>query len=411
VAFGAGRARLVQITDVTDRARTRAALHRSEEHLRQAQKMDALGRLAGGIAHDFNNLLTAIRGYSEMLLRDLPDDSNHRGDIDRIRQAADRGALLTRQLLALGSRQVLQPKAVDLNDVLAEMETLLQRLVGAEVRLGLVPTPGIGHVKIDPGQLEQVILNLVLNARDAMTGGGTLMIETSERNIRAPGRSRHVRPGRYVVLAVTDSGAGMDEETRTRMFEPFFTTKAANGGAGLGLSIVYGIVRQNGGVIRIASEPGSGTTVKVYLPRCVDCDEAAPSVAAPSHNGVETILLVEDEEAVRELLRKVLVHQGYTVLEARHGRDALLLLEEYRGPLDLVVTDVVMPEMGGREMVEHMLTARPDLQVLYISGYANEQLARRGVSEPEVSFIQKPFSSDEFVRKVRGLLDAVPPAI
>ena len=398
------RARLVVVDDVTDRARTRAALQRSEEQLRKAQKLDAAGRLASGIAHDFNNLLTAIQGYGELLLRGLDPADARRRDVEEIRRAADRGALLTRQLLAFGRQQVIRPVAIDLNGVVSGLETLVQRLVGADVQLETVLAPELGRVRMDPGQLEQAIVNLVLNARDAMPRGGTLTIETTERQVAPRGRAS--RGGRYVVLAVSDSGVGMDEETQAHLFEPFFTTKPQPQGIGLGLAIVNGIVKRAGGVIRVASEPGAGTTVRLYLPRLEDVIEPlADDAAAGTLSGLETILLVEDERAVRELLRKVLTAHGYTVIEARHGRDALLELERHGGAIHLLITDVVMPEMGGPELAERMLALRPDMRVLYMSGYTNDEVLQKGIDGRALAFIQKPFASDEFLRKVRQVLD------
>ncbi|HEU4700431.1 MAG TPA: ATP-binding protein [Gemmatimonadales bacterium] len=407
--LGTGRARLVQVTDITERTRTKAALHQSEEQLRQVQKLDAVGRLATGIAHDFNNVLTAIHGYSELLLRDLPRGDAHAQDVEKIRRAAERGALLTRQLLAFGRRPRAVPQPVEVNEVVRGMEHLVQRLLGADIQLATVLAPEVGRVRADPSQVEQVIMNLVLNARDAMPHGGTLTIETAERVVGAASRGRQLKPGRYLTLAVSDTGHGMDGETQARLFQPFFTTKDPASGAGLGLSIVYGIVRQAGGVVRVSSEPGQGTVVKVYWPllEAPAAEAAAPESAdADALRGLETILLVEDEEGVRELLRKMLVRQGYAVIEARHGRDALLALERHRGPLHLVITDVVMPEMGGRELADRLLALRPGLRVLFISGYTNDEIVRRGISESDLDFIQKPFGSDDFLRKVRELLDA-----
>jgi two-component system, cell cycle sensor histidine kinase and response regulator CckA len=406
------RARLVLVTDITERARTKAALHESEEQLRQAQRMDAVGRLAGGVAHDFNNLLTAIQGYSDLLMRDMAPDHPHRHDLEEIHRAAERGALLTRQLLTFGRRQLLQPQVLDVNGVVTGMEGLVQRLVGADIQLVSVLGPDLRRVHVDRAQLEQVLVNLVLNARDAMPNGGTLTIETAERQIAASARSRMVRPGRYVVLAVSDSGTGMDEEAQSHLFEPFYSTKPTASGAGLGLSIVYGIVKQSRGVVRVTSEPGAGTTVKVYLPVATDDEESqarSTDDTAMLGRGFETVLVVEDEEGVRELLRKVLTRQGYTVIEARHGKDALLVVERHRGPIHLVITDVVMPEMGGNELVDMLQPSRPDLKVLYISGYTNDEIVRRGISNSGAAFLQKPFASDDLVRKVRELLDARTP--
>ena len=397
------RARLVLATDISERTRTRAALHQSEEQLRQAQRMDAAGRLAGGVAHDFNNLLTTVRGFSDLLLRDMPADDPRRKDVEQIRKAADRGAALTRQLLSFGRSQAIEPRAIELNSVVTNMEGLMQRLIGADIKLETQLRPGLGEVKVDPGQLEQVLVNLVLNARDAMPAGGTLTIETGERLISGSTRGRSVKPGRYIVFAVSDSGSGMDGDTLSHVFEPFFTAQAPGSRAGLGLSIVYGIVKHSGGVVRVSSEPGQGTTVKVFLPR-VEGDEPVEPEAAVSLRGEETVLIVEDEDGVRELLWKILTDHGHTVLEARHGRDALTVASGYNNPIHLVVTDVVMPEMGAGEMVDHLLTKRPDLKVLFISGYTNDEVLRRGVSQSDSGFIQKPFAAEDLMKMVRGLL-------
>jgi hypothetical protein len=410
VMWGQTKARLVMVSDISDRARTQAALQQSEEQLRQAQKMDAVGRLASGIAHDFNNLLTAIQGYSEMLLRDAPPEDPHRSDLEEIRRAADRGALLTRQLLAFARRQLRRPKPVDVNRIITGMETLLQRLVGADVQLATVLEPDVGRVLGDPAHVEQIVMNLVLNARDAMPRGGMLTIETSQRYIGPSPRHRQLRPGRHVVLTVSDTGAGLEEEAgEEQLFEPFYSAKSPRG-TGLGLSIVYGIVRQSGGAVRVSSEPGQGTTVRIYLPLIDEAADADTGELPAVRGGLETVLLVEDEEAVRELLKKVLARQGYTVLEARHGRDALLVSERHKGPIHLVLTDVVMPEMGGRELVTQLRASRPETRVLYISGYTNDEVVRRGIAESDGMFIQKPFSSDDLVRRVRELLDNPAPA-
>jgi two-component system, cell cycle sensor histidine kinase and response regulator CckA len=398
------RARLVLATDISERTRTRAALHQSEEQLRQAQRMDAAGRLAGGVAHDFNNLLTTIRGFSDLMLRDTAADDPRRKDVEQIRKAADRGALLTRQLLAFGRSQALEPRTIELNGVVTNMEELIQRLIGADIKLVTELRPGLGEVKVDPAQLEQVLVNLVLNARDAMPAGGTLTIETGERVISGSTRGRSVKPGRYIVLAVSDSGSGMDGDTLSHVFEPFFTSQAPGNRTGLGLSIVYGIVKQNGGVVRVSSEPGQGTTVKVFLPRIEGYEPVAVETPA-SVRGEETVLIVEDEDGVRELLWKVLTEHGHTVLEARHGRDALTVAAGYHQPIHLLVTDVVMPEMGAGELVDRLLTKRPNLKVLFISGYTNDEVLRRGVTRSDSAFIQKPFTPRELMQKVRGLLD------
>ena len=398
------RARLVLGTDITERTRTRAALHQSEEQLRQAQRMDAAGRLAGGVAHDFNNLITTIRGFSDLLLRDLPEEHVRRKDVEQIRKAADRGALLTRQLLSFGQAPAIQPRALELNSVVTNMEGLLRRLVGADIRLTTRLRPGLGEVKMDPGQLEQILVNLVLNARDAMPAGGELTIETGERQISASTRGRSVKPGRYLVLAVSDTGSGMGGDTLSQVFDPFLTSRGSGTHSGLGLSIVHGIVKQSGGGVRISSEPEQGSTVKVFIPR-FEAVEPTDTVGPASLQGDETVLVVEDEDGVRELLWKILTEHGHTVLEARHGRDALTVASGYNHPIQLLVTDVVMPEMGGGELVDQLRSSRPQLRVLYISGYTNDEVMRRGISQKEAAFIQKPFTPEELMAKVREVLD------
>jgi two-component system cell cycle sensor histidine kinase/response regulator CckA len=402
------RARLVLATDISERARTRAALHHSEEQLRQAQRLDAVGRLADGVAHDFNNILTTIRGFGDILFRQMAEDDPRRADADQIRKAADRGVLLTGQLLTFGQRQVPTPRLLDLHQVLQSMEGLIRRLLGADIQVDLRLLPGTAMLRMDPGHLEQLLVNIILNARDAMPQGGILTVETSERHIGAGARARRVRPGPYLLLAIRDTGTGMDSEARTHLFEPFHTADSRQQRAGLGLSIVYGIVRQNGGVVRVSSEPGQGTTVKVYLPKAEPDEGGAEGPGALRGN--ETVLVVEDEDGVRELLRKILVEHGHAVLTARHGRDALLLAERYERPIDLLVTDVVMPEMGGGELVERLANLRPDLKVLYISGYTNDEVLRRGVGGAETPFLHKPFTSEGLMRRVREVLQGGAPA-
>ncbi len=392
------RARLVLATDTSDRTRTRAALHQSEEQLRRAQRMDMVGRLANGVAHDFNNVLTTIRGFSEMLLNELPGDDRQRADVEQIRKAADRGALLTRQLLAFGTSQALEPKVLALDSVIGGLEGLIRRLLGEDIRLEIRLAPEVGGVRIDPGQLEQVVVSLLLNARDAMPSGGTIRLQTAERQIPTTARGRHIRPGRYVVLAVSDTGAGMDPEAMAHVFET-----PSGQRSGLGLFIVHGIVRRNGGAVRISSEPGRGTIVKVYLPRV----EPEPIEDTSAQlRGNETILVVEDEEGVRELLRKVLMEHGHTVLEARHGKDALMVAERYERPIQLLVTDVVMPEMGGAELARRMTEQRPETKVLYVSGYTNDEIVRRGICNFGPIFVQKPFTPEDLMLRVRGVLDS-----
>jgi two-component system, cell cycle sensor histidine kinase and response regulator CckA len=397
------RARLVLATDTTDRTRARAALHQSEEQLRHAHRAEALGRIAGGVAHDFNNLLTTIRGFGEMLLLDMVPDDRRRSDVQRICRAADRGALLTRQLLAFGRQQAQDPRLININDVVRGMEPLVQRLVGADVRLDVRLSAGLGAVRMDPAGLEHVVVNLILGARDAMPAGGRLTIETTERRISGLTRGRPVRPGRYVVLTVGDSGTGLEDEEAGATPDGSFRPPAT-----IGRAIVFGIVRQYGGVVRVSSEAGEGTLVKVYLPRLEA--EAADGLAnepdADSLRGSETVLVAEDEDGVRELLRKLLTEFGYTVLTARHGRDALMVAGDRSGDIDLLVTDVVMPEMSGRELAETLRASQPDLKVLYISGYTDDEVVQRGVSGREMAFLRKPFASEELVRRVRGVLDA-----
>jgi PAS domain S-box-containing protein len=399
------RARLVLATDTTDRIRTRAALHQSEEQLRHAHRAEALGRIAGGVAHDFNNLLTTIRGFGEMLLLDMVPDDRRRSDVQRICRAADRGALLTRQLLAFGKQQTQDPRAININDVVRGMEPLVQRLVGADVRLEVQLSAGLGAVRMDPAQLEHVVVNLILGARDAMPAGGRLTIETSERRISGLTRGRPVRPGRYIVLTVGDSGTGLDDEETAATPDGSFRPPAT-----MGRAIVFGIVRQYGGVVRVSSEAGEGTLVKVYLPRLeAEADDVLADVPdADSLRGSETVLVAEDEDGVRELLRKILTEFGYTVLTARHGRDALMVAADRSSAVDLLVTDVVMPEMSGRELAETLRGLQPDLRVLYISGYTDDEVVQRGISGREVAFLRKPFASEELVRRVRGVLDAAP---
>ncbi|HEY7634494.1 MAG TPA: response regulator [Gemmatimonadales bacterium] len=397
------RARLVLATDISERTRVRAALHQSEEQLRHAQRMDAVGRLASGVAHDFNNLLTTIRGFSDLLIHDLPPGDQRRSDAEQIRKAADRGAHLSRQLLSFGRKQVSHARLVNLNTVVGSMQELIHRLVGADVRLEVSLEPGLGPVRMDAGQLEQVLVNLVLNAREAMPGGGTLTIRTREREVGGPGRSRHLPPGRYAVLSVGDTGSGVEPESMGQVFDYGYTNPQAQR-SGLGLSILYGIVRQCGGAVRVSSEPDQGTVVKVYLPRVED-EETAEWQPPASLHGSETILLAEDEAGVRELIDKILTDQGHTVLAARNGKEALELAQHHEGPLHLVISDVVMPEMGGSEFVRALVELRPSIKVLYVSGYTNDEILDRGIAQG-ATFVAKPFAPEDLTRKVREVLDA-----
>ncbi len=381
---------------------------RVEEQLRHAQKMEAIGRLAGGVAHDFNNVLTLIQCCGDLLLGRLGPGDPARRNVELIQGAAGRAAALTRQLLAFSRKQVLQPKVLDLNAVVANLDPMLRGLCREDVELLLFPDPGIGRVKADPGQLEQVIMNLAVNARDAMPKGGRLVIETANGELDDAYARRHpgVQPGPYVLLAVSDSGVGMDAETRARIFEPFFTTKEPGRGTGLGLATVYGIVKQSGGHIGVHSEPGKGTTFRLYLPRVDGAADPVepPAAITPAPQGSETVLLVEDQEDVLELAREILRRQGYAVLAAGHPREALRLGQEHAGPIHLLLTDVVMPGMTGRELADRLAPRRPEMKVLYMSGYADGAIVRHGVLTPGMTFLPKPFTPDALVWKVREVL-------
>jgi len=400
------------IEDITERRRAEEALKKSEEQLRQWQRVEAIGRLAGGVAHDFNNLLMTIKGCSELLLRELDVKNPRREEVEEIRKAAERATALTRQLLAFGRRQVLQPQVLDLNEVVANMDRMLQRLIGEDIQLLTVLDPELWPLKVDPGQIEQVIMNLAVNARDAMPGGGKLTIETANVVLDEDYARRHVsvKPGPCVMLAVTDNGCGMDQETQSHLFEPFFTTKKTGEGTGLGLSTVYGIVKQSGGNIWAYSEPRQGTTFKIYLPRVEEAVETYRPKVAPtaSPGGSETILLVEDEGAVRTIVSKILQNKGYTVLEAHHGPEALEICQVHEGPIHLMVTDVVMPHMSGRELAERLTILRPELMVLFMSGYPDNAIVHHGVLGAGTAFLQKPFTLNALEGKVRELLDAPP---
>ena len=379
-----------------------------EDQLRQSQKMEAVGRLAGGVAHDFNNLLTVISGYGDMIMRGLPPDDALHGCIEEVLKAASRATSLTNQLLAFSRRQVIQPKVLDLNILVANMDRMLRRVIGEHIELETVLMPGLGSVKADAGQLEQVVMNLAVNARDAMPEGGRLFIRTG--NVDVPHSSRlhaDVRPGSYVRLTVADTGKGMDAEIMIHLFEPFYTSKATGKGTGLGLSTVYGIVKQSGGEIVVESEPGSGATFHIYLPRIVGIiDVAHPARTQPAvRAGTETILLVEDEPGVRQLVREMLLRLGYTILEAGSGAEALRIFEQHKGVIELLLTDVIMPHMSGRDLAERLRTVQPSLKILYMSGYTDDMLAHHGVLEPNVYLLPKPFAPDELAAKLREVLD------
>jgi len=381
-----------------------------EQQFQQAQKMEAVGRLAGGVAHDFNNLLTAILGSADLVLDDLKPNAPEREEIQEIRRAALRAADLTRQLLAFSRQQVISPTVLNPNAVVANMDKLLRRLLGEDVDLRTVLTPEPGAIKADPSQLEQVVVNLAVNARDAMPGGGKLTIETQNVDLDEEYAGGHVsaQPGSYVMLAVSDTGSGMDAVTQARIFEPFFTTKEKGKGTGLGLATVYGIVKQSGGWIWVYSEPGHGTTFKIYLPRVTEAAApAAPSPVLPiSVRGSETVLLVEDDEMIRALVQKVLKANGYTTLVAESGPAALRLAGQHDGRIHLLMTDVVMPGMNGREVAERLAPAHAGIEVLYLSGYTDDAIVHHGVLEPGIAFLQKPFTPAVLVRKVREVLDA-----
>jgi signal transduction histidine kinase/ActR/RegA family two-component response regulator len=384
-------------------------LAQTQDQLVQASKMEAIGHLAGGVAHDFNNLLMVIMGRTELLLQSLDAGDRNRPAIHVIEKTAHRAADLTRQLLAFSRKQVLKPAVLDLNAVVSNMGEMLRRLIGEDIALVTVLGSALGHVKADPGQIEQIVMNVAVNARDAMPQGGRLTLETANVDLDAAYARKHVgaRPGPHIMLALSDTGIGMDPKTQARIFEPFFTTKGPRKGTGLGLAMVYGIVKQSGGTIWVYSEPGHGTTFKIYLPQIEDPIDAAQegSALAAPRSGTETVLLVEDEDAVRDLARDILQATGYTVLEARHGAEALSICEKHPGAIHLMLTDVVMPEMSGRELADRLAVLRPATKVLYMSGYTDNAVVHHGVLDPGTEFLQKPFSAAVLARKVREILD------
>ena len=396
--------------DVTEQRAAQEALRRSEEQLRQAQKMEVVGQLAGGIAHEFNNLLTGILSYSDLVLQELRAGDPIRADLEQIRHAGQRAAALTHQLLAFSRRQVLQPRVLSLNASVAQLDPMLRRVLGSSVVLETELDPGLGYVLADAGQLEQVLVNLVVNARDAMPEGGLVTVRTANLELHAgdEARGNGVRPGAYVTLAVSDDGVGMDVPTQARIFDPFFTTKEQGKGTGLGLSTVYGIVEQSGGHIAVESAPGRGATFTIYLPR--HTGPGAATAGQPDRRGLpigtETLLLVEDEAAVRSSARRLLERHGYTVVEARHGADALRIVEAGERQIDLVITDIVMPEMGGRELVERLRARHPAIKVLFMSGYSERAVTADGVMPSGTGFVEKPFTVEQLMRRTREILDS-----
>jgi len=398
------REQIVTVADISEAKQLAAQfLH--------AQKMEAVGILAGGVAHDFNNILTTIIGNADLALMEVGKDGSLREEIEEIRAAGERAASLTRQLLTFSRKQIIQPEFLDLNELLTDIEKMLDRLIGEDIELLMIPGPALWQVKVDPGQMEQVIMNLVINARDAMPRGGKLTIETAnadldENYFRKRGLQEE-KPGAYVMLAVSDSGIGIDKETQSHIFEPFFTTKEVGKGTGLGLSTVYGIVKQNNGFIWVYSEPGQGSAFKVYLPKAKG-DAASEKkeqhpVTAPG--GSETVLIVEDDDSLRKFSQRALQQHGYSVLEAENGEDALKVSEAYAGSIDLLITDVVMPGMGGKETAERLQPLYPRMKVLYTSGYTDNTIVHHGVLATGLNFLQKPFSPEALTRKVREILD------
>jgi two-component system, cell cycle sensor histidine kinase and response regulator CckA len=417
--FGKARAMMSKKTRLIDKSGRRHLIgvlrditeyKRLQVQFMQSQKMEAIGLLAGGVAHDFNNLLTVIRGYSELLLRKLALNDSRRRDLEQIMNAGQQAASLTAQLLAFSRKQILQPKVLSLNDSMDETGKMLRRLIGEDIDLVAITQPGLGLINADPGQIQQILLNLAVNARDAMPQGGKLTIETANVEFDDAYVRKHpiVKKGIYVMLSISDNGIGMDEPTQSRIFEPFFTTKAQGAGTGLGLSTVYGIVKQSNGFIWVYSEIGKGTTFKIYFPRVQDIIPDADAELKPKreYRGSETILLAEDDASVRELSCLILRDQGYTVLSAQNGREALAVAQEYSGHIHLVITDVVMPGMSGREFVMQLEASRPGTKALYVSGYADNAIVHHGMLDANLAFLQKPFAAESLARKVREVIEA-----
>ncbi len=411
---GGDRVFLAMILDITERRRLEEERRKLEQQLLQAQKMESVGRLAGGVAHDFNNHLTVINGYCLLLLRRLKDEGPLREPLEEIRKAGERAAELTRQLLAFSRKQVMEPKVINLNSIVSDSERMLRRLIGEDIKVVLELDAGLGMVMADPGQLAQVLMNLAVNARDAMPAGGRMTIETQNVELDEAYAATHsnVQPGKYAMLSISDTGVGMSEETMQRIFDPFFTTKPQGSGTGLGLAMVYGIVRQMGGWIWVYSELGKGSTFKVYFPLTGQEIETGVPVSEPdSLGGTETVLVVEDNREVRRLAVEVLRGYGYTVLEAGGGEEALDAAGQYAGSIDLLITDVVMPGMTGRELANRLKLIRPHVQVLYTSGYTANVIAHQGVLDPGVEYLPKPFTPVQLVTKLRKILGPPRPPV
>jgi two-component system, cell cycle sensor histidine kinase and response regulator CckA len=401
IEYGGRLVQLGVLIDITGRLRL-------EEQLRQAQKMEAVGMLAGGVAHDFNNLLTIIGGYSQLIMDGLSPHDPNRHNLEQVIKASERAAALTQQLLAFSRRQVLLPKVLDLNKLVTSLSTMLRRLIGEDVDLRLALDQELGRVNADPGQLEQVLMNLAVNARDAMPKGGTLTVETANVYLDESYAMRRitVKPGPYILLAVSDNGTGMDESTQARLFEPFFTTKATGKGTGLGLSTVFGIVKQSGGSLQVYSEPGRGTSVKVYLPRIDQAATIEPQDAPKAvRRASEVVLLVEDDDMVRHLVRDTLARQGYKLQDAATPLEAIKIAENFKGTIHLLITDVIMPQVSGTELALNLRQQRPDMKVLYISGYTDNAIVNAGLLQKEVAFLQKPFTPAVLVQKVQEVLE------
>ena len=401
------------VHDISARRKSEEEKRRLQEQLVQSQKMEAVGQLAGGIAHDFNNLLTAITGYSELLLGELNPEDLRRSHAEEIRKAGERAASLTQQLLAFSRRQVLEPKILDVNTVVSDIERMLRRLIGEHIELKTRKEADIWKVRADPGQIEQAILNLVINARDAMPRGGVLAIETANAKLDETFALSHAptQPGDYVLVAVSDTGVGITDDVKVRLFEPFFTTKERGKGTGLGLSTTYGIIKQSGGYLWCETEVGSGTTFRVFLPRVdepVTHPEPRPT-PPPIHPGDETVLLVEDEPEVRSLVQRILKTQGYTVVTAANPDEALAVAREFKGTIQVMVTDVVMPGMSGLQLAERLMPTRPNMRVLFVSGYTHDAIGHQGVLDPGTAFLQKPFTPNALARKVREVLEGARP--